>query len=51
MRMDESQAAWTQRWPAVLGVVVLALLTAGAFLAYLQPDFVVDLANRMFLCS
>jgi hypothetical protein len=51
MRMDESQGVRTRRWPAVLGVVVLTLMTVGAFLAYLRPDFVVDLANRMFLCS
>ncbi len=27
-------------------VIVLALI----FAAYLQPDFVVDLANRIYLC-
>jgi hypothetical protein len=29
-----------------IGVVVLALV----FMAYLQPDFVVDLANRFYMC-
>ena len=28
------------------GVVVIALV----FMAYLQPDFVVDLANRFYMC-
>lgn len=27
-----------------------ALLLAAAFIAYLSPDFVVDLANRFILC-
>lgn len=35
--------AWA--WRAVLAAV-LALV----FLAYLQPGFVVDLANRVYLC-
>jgi hypothetical protein len=30
----------------VAGAAVLALV----FMAYLQPDFVVDLANRIYLC-
>ncbi len=30
----------------VSGVTVLAL----AFVAYLQPAFILDLANRIFLC-
>ena len=33
----------------LLGAVGAALL-ALAFMAYLQPDFVVDLANRIYLC-
>jgi len=28
------------------GVVVIALV----FMAYLQPEFVVDLANRFYMC-
>lgn len=35
------QAAW---WTA--GIAVLAL----AFLSYLQPEFMLDLANRIYLC-
>ena len=35
--------AWALR---VAGVAVLALV----FMAYLQPDFVVDLANRFYMC-
>ncbi len=30
----------------VAGVVVVALV----FMAYLQPEFVVDLANRFYMC-
>jgi hypothetical protein len=30
----------------VAGVAVLALV----FMAYLRPDFVVDLANRFYMC-
>jgi hypothetical protein len=28
----------------------IAVLLALVFAAYLQPDFVVDLANRIYLC-
>lgn len=33
----------------LLGAILAAVL-AVAFAAYLQPDFVVDLANRIYLC-
>jgi uncharacterized membrane protein YgaE (UPF0421/DUF939 family) len=33
----------------LLGTVLAAVL-AVAFAAYLQPDFVLDLANRIYLC-
>lgn len=33
-----------------VGILLVAVLTA-AFMAYLRPSFVVDLANRMILCS
>lgn len=29
---------------------VMAVVLALAFVAYLQPGFVVDLANRIYLC-
>jgi hypothetical protein len=29
---------------------VLAAVLAAAFMAYLQPSFIVDLANRIILC-
>jgi hypothetical protein len=29
---------------------VLAAVLATAFMAYLQPSFIVDLANRIILC-
>ena len=33
----------------LLGIALAAVLTA-AFLAYLRPSFIVDLANRFILC-
>jgi hypothetical protein len=32
------------------GVVLLALVLALVFWSYLRPDFMLDLANRFFLC-
>lgn len=29
---------------------VLALVLTGIFRAYLRPDFIVDLANRLMMC-
>lgn len=37
---------WTQR----ILLVLLPLVLAAGFLAYLRPDFVMDLANRVVLC-
>ena len=34
----------------LLGLLALGALLALAFLAYLQPAFVLDLANRFVLC-
>jgi hypothetical protein len=34
----------------ILLTVALAAVLALAFLAYLQPSFVLDLANRFILC-
>ena len=39
--------AWLLRW---LGIASAALLLAMVFLAYLQPEFALDLANRFILC-
>lgn len=36
-----------KRW--LLGAALIAVLTL-AFMAYLQPSFVFDLANRIVLC-
>ena len=33
----------------VLSLIMLLVLTC-TFIAYLRPDFIVDLANRFFLC-
>lgn len=30
--------------------ILLALVLGAAFLGYLRPGFIVDLANRLFLC-
>ena len=32
------------------GMLLLALVLAGIFSAYLRPDFIVDLANRIVMC-
>lgn len=34
----------------LLAGIVIATVLATVFLAYLQPGFVVDLANRIMLC-
>ncbi len=34
----------------ILGIVLLAIILAMAFFAYLQPSFILDLANRFVLC-
>lgn len=39
-------ARWTQR----ILLVLLPLVLAAGFLAYLRPDFVMDLASRVVLC-
>ncbi len=39
-----------QHLPAMLGKLLLAAVLAAAFMAYLRPAFVVDLANRIMLC-
>ena len=41
------------RYPRLVRALLwalLALLLAGAFASYLQPDFMLDLANRTILC-
>ena len=35
----------------MLGVAAAAFGTGWAFRAYLQPDAVIDLANRIFMCQ
>jgi hypothetical protein len=37
---------WARATAVAAGVAVLALV----FMAYLRPDFVVDLANRFYMC-
>lgn len=39
------------RVPAILAMTLLGLVLAAAFMAYLRPSFVVDLANRIILCT
>ncbi|MBP0598927.1 hypothetical protein J8I26_12470 [Herbaspirillum sp. LeCh32-8] len=48
MRTAPSPARGRRR-RAVLAAVGAAMLT-GIFWAYLQPGFIVDLANRIYLC-
>lgn len=38
------------RWRRLALWTGAAAVLAGIFLAYLQPAFVVDLANRIYLC-
>ncbi len=40
------RSRWTQALLLLLGAVMVALI----FSAYLQPAFMLDLANRLFLC-
>ncbi len=40
------RSRWTQALLILLGAVMVALI----FSAYLQPAFMLDLANRLFLC-
>ncbi|WP_164931889.1 hypothetical protein [Janthinobacterium sp. 17J80-10] len=35
----------------IAGAMLLAAVLAAVFMAYLQPSFVVDLANRITLCT
>ena len=39
-----------RRWGTVAWWVLVATLAAATFLAYLRPDLVVDLGNRIWLC-
>lgn len=45
--MDSVLHARIKRW--LFGTALAAVLTL-AFMAYLQPSFVVDLANRIVMC-
>lgn len=38
------------RISGIIGAMLLAAVLAAAFMAYLRPSFVVDLANRIVLC-
>ncbi|WP_156226335.1 hypothetical protein [Herbaspirillum chlorophenolicum] len=38
------------RWRRLLLALAGAGMLAAIFLAYLQPAFIVDLANRIYLC-
>ncbi len=40
------RSRWTQALLILLGAVMVALI----FSTYLQPAFMLDLANRLFLC-
>lgn len=49
--MEEAMKNWRNIVQSVSGAVLLAAVLAAAFMAYLRPAFVVDLANRFILCS
>lgn len=38
------------RWRRPAGLMLLAVVLALSFMAYLQPDFMLDVANRIMLC-
>jgi predicted MFS family arabinose efflux permease len=38
------------RWTQKLLLLLVPLVLAAGFLAYLRPDFVMDLAGRVVLC-
>lgn len=40
----------SNRIQGILAAILLAAVLAAAFMAYLRPSFVVDLANRLVLC-
>ena len=40
-----------KRWVKWMAVVVAAAVLLVGFLAYLRPDFIIDLGGQMFLCS
>jgi hypothetical protein len=43
--------AWfTRRRAQIVGGVVIALVLAGVFMAYMNPHLAVDLANRIWAC-
>jgi hypothetical protein len=39
------------RMQGIFAGILLAAVLAAAFMAYLRPSFVVDLANRLILCT
>jgi type II secretory pathway component PulM len=41
---------WRRRWRRALLPAGLALVLTLTFLAYLQPGFIMDVANRILLC-
>lgn len=38
------------RWKQVLGAVLGALVLTGVTMMYLQPDFIVTMANQIWNC-
>lgn len=41
---------FSNRIQGILAAILLATVLVAAFMAYLRPSFVVDLANRLVLC-
>lgn len=49
--MQQWMNDWRRHLGSIAGAIVLAAVLAAAFMAYLQPSFIVDLANRFVLCT
>lgn len=49
--MDQPLNKPGRRLPRIAGALLIAAILAAVFMAYLRPSFVVDLANRIILCT
>ena len=49
--MQQWMNEWLRHLAGIAGAILLAAVLAAAFMAYLQPSFIVDLANRFVLCT
>lgn len=49
--MDQPLNNWRRQLSRIAGAMLIAAVLAAVFMAYLRPGFVVDLANRIILCT